>query len=157
MVFAKRSEFAHYLNVSKTATKEWKREGLGVDSLSMAYNGQVDQIKDITQDNATAVFNNYQIQSAVTKRISREDEVYGFINEARRETREIYTQLLEIDTKTKNEQGHYEAMEYDVLIVINEFLGENATISYDIYVQGNPRKGTVTIADKVPTFVEDAD
>ena len=41
----------------------------------------------------------------------------------------------------------YEALQYNVLIVINEFLGENATISYDVYVKGKP-----TIANQKPTF-----
>ena len=39
---------------------------------------------------------------------------------------------------------------------INEFLGENATISYDVYVKGKPTIGTVSISNKKPTFTPKA-
>ena len=51
----------------------------------------------------------------------------------------------------------YEALQYNVLIVINEFLGENATISYDVYVKGKPTVGSVTITDGKPSFTVSAD
>ena len=51
----------------------------------------------------------------------------------------------------------YEALQYNVLIVINEFLGENATISYDVYVKGKPTVGTVTITSGKPSFTVSAD
>ena len=51
-------------------------------------------------------------------------------------------------------EGNYEATKFNVLIVITEFLGDVASIGYDIYMRGNPMAGTVTIADGKPTFVE---
>ena len=67
------------------------------------------------------------------------------------------TQLIEIDTaKTNGTTGHYLAVKYDVLITINEWLGEDATISYDINYS-NPKTGYATISGDTITFVEDAD
>ena len=49
--------------------------------------------------------------------------------------------------------GTYEAVKYDILITINEWLGEDATISYDIDYS-NPVVGTATISGGTPTFTE---
>ena len=66
--------------------------------------------------------------------------------------------MLEVDmsSATSGSSTTYEALQYDVLIVINEFLGENATISYDVYVKGKPTIGTVSISNKKPTFTPKA-
>ena len=65
------------------------------------------------------------------------------------------TQLLEINTAKQSGSvaGTYEAVKYDILITINEWLGEDATISYDIDYS-NPVIGTATISNGVPTFTE---
>ena len=62
--------------------------------------------------------------------------------------------MLEVDmsSSTSGVGTTYDALQYNVLIVINEFLGENATISYDVYVKGKPTIGTVSISDQKPTF-----
>ena len=62
--------------------------------------------------------------------------------------------MLEVDmsSATGDLSTTYDALQYNVLIVINEFLGENATISYDVYVKGKPTIGTVAIANQKPTF-----
>jgi hypothetical protein len=87
------------------------------------------------------------------KRIYKGDPIYEFLNNARRKAEAIETQLLEVEMANANE-GNYEATKYNVLIVITEFLGDVASIGYDIYVRGNPIIGTATIADGKPTFVE---
>ena len=53
------------------------------------------------------------------------------------------TQLVEVNTAKTESVGNYDATMYDVLITINEWLGEDATISYDIDYT-NPRQGTAT-------------
>ena len=103
----------------------------------MAFNAQVDQYKTIIDRNANATFNNYQIQSAVSgKRIYKGDAIYDFLNMA----------------DSTDEGESFASLKYNVLIVINEFLGDGATISYDLYVKGDPVEGTSTIADGKPTF-----
>lgn len=153
-----RDQFAHYLNTATTTGEEttftWVREGIGVDALSFDFNPQIDQFKTILDRNASATFKNYQIQSSVSdKRIDSDDEIYDYINGARKGATAIETQLLEIDMADAVSSGVYSATKYDVLIVINNFLGEDATISYDIYVKGSPVQGTATInAQGVPSF-----
>lgn len=154
-----RDQFAHYINTASTTgtstTPTWTLEGTGVESLAMAFNPQIDQYKTIIDRNANATFKNYQIQSSVSgKRIYSEDGMYTYLDEARRKATALETQLLEIDmaNQSGSTAGTYVAVRYDVLIVITEFLGEDATISYDIYVKGTPTQGTATITSGSPTF-----
>lgn len=150
-----RDQFAHYINTGKdTSAPTWTLEGVGVDALSLAYNPQIDQYKTIIERNANATFNNYQLQTSVSgKRIYKGDAMYEFLNEARRNMKAIETQILEVEMANA-EDSNYVATKFNCLIVIDEFLGENATISYTLYVKGDPTHGTVTIADGTPTFVE---
>lgn len=150
-----RDQFAHFINTSPAGESEnFVLEGTGVESLALSYNPQISQFKTIIARSADAVFDGYQIQSSVSgKRIYKEDPIYEFLNEARRKAEAIETQLLEVEMANATE-GNYEATKYNVLIVITEFLGDVASIGYDIYVRGNPIIGTATIADGTPTFVE---
>ena len=151
MAQAKRSQFAHYLKLNNA----YVREGIGVEALSMAYNPQVDTFKTILRDDAESVFKNYDIQSSVSnKRIYRDDDIYDALDEARRTANCIETKYLELDMGKTN-GGAYVSTEYDVLLVIDEFLGEDATISYNLYYK-NPVQGTSTISDGVPSFTPSA-
>ena len=153
----KRKDFAHYFDTSASGSlaPEWVQEGIGVEALSLAYNPQIDTFKQIIDDVASSTFDSYQIQSSVSgKRIDKDDPIWNWLNEARKKAESIETKMLEVDmsSATGDLSTTYEALQYNVLIVINEFLGENATISYDVYVKGKPTIGTVSISNQKPTF-----
>lgn len=152
-----RDQFAHYINTGETSGSPiWTLEGIGVDALALSYNPQIDQYKTIIERNANATFSNYQVQTSVSgKRIYKGDAVYEFLNEARRNMKAIETQFLEVEMANTSGEGNYVATKFNCLIVIDEFLGENATIGYTLYIKGDPVHGTVTIADGTPTFVEE--
>ena len=148
---AKRSSYAHFIDINEgVGTADYVREGIGVEALSVSYNAQVDTYKTILKDEADSVFKNYDIQSSVSgKRIYSDDEIYTMLDQARRSATFIETTLLEIDMTGTSP---YTTTKYDILIVMDEFLGEDATISYNIYYK-NPVGGTSTIAGGKPTFV----
>lgn len=159
MAQLKRKDFAHYFDTSATGEANWELEGIGVEALSLAYNPQIDTFKQIIDDVASSTFDNYQIQSSVSgKRIDKDDPIWKWLNEARKKAESIETKMLEVDmsSATSGVSTTYEGLQYNVLIVINEFLGENATISYDVYVKGKPTIGNVTIANQKPTFTPQA-
>ena len=157
-----RDEYQHYLNTATitgaTGDETWKREGEGVESLSIAFNAQIDTYKTILSRQAQSTFQNYQLSTSVSgKRCYSEDPIYSYLDNLRRKAIAGETQLIEIDTaKTDGTAGHYLAVKYDVLVTINEWLGENATISYDINYS-NPKTGYATISGTTITFVEDAE
>lgn len=149
----RRSQFAHFINTATSGSPVWTIEGIGVEALSIAMNPQIDTFKTILTDVADNTFNGYQMQSAVSgKRIYKGDPIYEYLDKARKEAKAIETQLLEVDMAYA-EDNAYQSVRYDILIVIDEFLGENATISYTMYLK-NPTQGTSTITNKVPSFSE---
>ena len=155
-----RDQFVHYINtktkIGETEAPTWTLEGTGVESLSVAFNPQKDTYKDITKRTAKNTFKNYQLSSSVSgKRLFSDDKMYEYLDDLRINAIAGETQLLEINTaKTVGSiSGTYEAVKYDILITINEWLGEDATISYDIDYS-NPVVGTATISGGTPTFTE---
>lgn len=149
-----RDQFAHFINTTPDGTENFVLEGTGVESLALSYNPQISQFKTIIARSADAVFDGYQIQSSVSgKRIYKGDPIYDFLNDARRNAKAIETELLEVEMASATD-GNYDATKFNVLIVITEFLGDTASIGYDIYMRGNPIIGTATLADGKPTFVE---
>lgn len=157
-----RDEYQHYLNTATktgaTGSETWKREGEGVESLSVAFNPQIDTYKTILSRQAQSTFNNYQLSSSISgKRCYSDDPIYDYLDELRRTATAGETQLIEIDTaKTNGTAGNYLAVKYNVLVTINEWLGENATISYDINYS-NPKTGIATISGTTISFTEDAE
>ena len=150
-----RDQFAHYIDTGTSEAPNYVLEGIGVNSLALSYNPQVAQEKTIIQRTADASFDGYQIQASISdKRIHKGDAMWDFLNEARRHAKAVETKMLEVEmaTGTGTPTPSYNATEFNVLIVITEFLGENATIGYDIYVKGDPTVGSATIADSKPAF-----
>ena len=157
-----RDEYQHYLNTAtvtgEKANPTWVQEGEGVESLSVTFNPQKDTFKPINKRQAKTTFQNYQLTSSVSgKRCDSEDAIYSYLDNLRRKAIAGETQLIEIDTaKTNGTAGNYLAVMYDVLVTISEWLGENATISYDIDYS-NPKTGIATISGSTITFTEETD
>ena len=145
-----RDQYEHWINTATTtgatANPTFVREGTGVEALSVAFNPQKDTYKTILNRTSQTTFNNYQLSTSVSgKRCYSEDAIYDYLDELRKSATAGETQLVEINTaKSTGSAGTYEAVQYNVLITINEWLGENATISYDIDYS-NPVQGTATI------------
>ena len=153
-----RDQFVHFVNIAtktgEASDPNWVQEGTGVEALAVSFNPQKDSYKDITKRTATTSFNSYQLSSSISgKRLYDDDEMYAYLDELRKTATAGETQMIEVDTASAVSGGNYDAVKYDVLITITEWLGENATISYDIDYS-NPVQGSVTIADGKPTFVE---
>lgn len=155
MAQAKRSQYAHWIDVTPDGTATYEIEGIGVEALSMEYNKQIDTFKTILSDTADSVFQNYDIQSSISgKRIYRDDAIYNLLDRLRRNARALETTLIEADMG-KATGSSYTATKYNILIAIDDFLGENATIGYSIYYK-NPVQGTVVITNNKPVFTESA-
>ena len=156
-----RDQFEHWVNTAtttgETANPTYTREGKGVESLSIAFNPQKETYKDITQRTATTEFQNYQLSSSISgKRCKPEDDMYEYLYDLKKTATSANTQLVEINTaKTNGTAGQYDATRYDILITINEWLGENVTISYDIDYT-NPVQGYATISSGTVTFTPSA-
>lgn len=151
-----RDQFYHYVNTATIEGVEenpnWVREGTGVESLTVEFNPQKDTYKDITKRTSQTTFNSYQLSSGVSgKRCYSDDPMYTYLKNLKDKAISAETQLLEVDTSSTVSAGTYNAIKYKILITITEWLGEDATIGYDIDYS-NPVQGTVTLTGGTPSF-----
>ena len=154
-----RDQIASYLNVTPSANSEdWKIIGVGITDYGQSYNPQVETEKWIIHKNATSTLESFQIQGAVSQKCYFGDDVYDFVNDLRRKASvgsKVNTQVLDIDLYDEVSSGNYSATKYDCAVVVTSYAtGENPIIEYTIYYNGDPKVGTVTISDGVPTFTE---
>ena len=151
----KRSQFLTYLDTTPSASNPtWKVLGIGITEYGISFNPQVDTEKWIIEDNARTDHSSNQKQGSVTQRCYKNDDafefVYGGIDKLN-----YKSHVLDIDMW--NGTGTtYPAKMCDVIITVENYMGENAEIEYSIYYDGDATEGTVTIADGVPTFTPTA-
>lgn len=151
----KRSQFLTYLDTTPTATNPtWSILGVGITDYGVSYNPQVETEKWIIEDNARNDHTSNQKQASVEQTIYKGDPCFEFAA-AGRDQLNYKTHILDID-RWNGSGSSYPATLSDGLLVVTETLGENATLSYDLYYDGDIKTGTVTFTNGVPTFTENA-
>lgn len=150
-------QYQRFIDTTPSSTATWKIIGIGIaDSLSTDYNPQVDTEKWIIEDTARNDHTSNQKQSSVTQKCYKNDPAFEFIN-AGRDQINYTSHVLEVDTWNGTEsQGvtSYPAKMSSALITVTSYAGSE--IGYDLYFNGDPQEGTVTIAGGVPTFTPSA-
>lgn len=147
-------QYQRFLDVTPSEeSRTWKIVGIGIsDSLATDYNPQVDTEKWIIEENARNDHTSNQKQSGVTQKCYKNDPAFEFVNNGR-DKLNYMSNVLEVDTWNGTEnQGAttYPAKMTAALITVTSYAGSE--ISYDLYFNGDPQEGTVTIAGGVPTF-----
>lgn len=146
-----RSQFLTYLDVTPSGSNpSWKILGVGITDYGVSYNPQVDTEKWIIEDNARNDHTSNQKQGSVEQNIYKGDPCFEFAAKGR-DKLNYATHILDID-RWNGSEGTYPAKMSDGILVVTEALGENATLSYDLYYNGDVIEGTVTFTDNVPTF-----
>ena len=146
----KTSQYLRFINTTPhTGTYTWKIVGIGITDLETSYNPQVDTEKWIIEDTARNDQTGNQKQSSVTQKCYKNDPVFEFMN-AGRDKLNYTTDVLEIDTWDEVTDGTYSAKLSDALVTVSSYTG--AEIGYNLYFNGDPKEGTATISDGVPTF-----
>ena len=150
----KRSQFKLFLDTTpKSQNPTWKLEGWGVEEAGIEYNGEVERSKYIVEDNARTDHISNEKQASMSKKTYKGEPVFEFVNAARDQLNYV-THILEVDT-WNGTGGSYAAKLTDGLIVITNYSGD--VIEYDLYFDGDPTEGTVTISNQgVPTFTPTA-
>lgn len=146
-----RSQFLTYLDVTPSGSNpDWKILGVGITDYGISYNPQVDTEKWIIEDNARNDHTSNQKQGSVEQKIYKGDPCFEFAANGR-DKLNYDTHILDID-RWNGSNGSYPAKMSDGILVVTEALGENATLSYDLYYNGDIIEGTVTFSGNVPTF-----
>ena len=150
-----RSQFLTYLDTTPSATNPtWAILGVGITEYGVSYNPQVDTEKWIIEDNARNDHTSNQKQGSVEQKIYKGDPCFEFAA-AGRDQLNYKTRILDID-RWNGTNSTYPAKMSDGKLVVTEAMGENATLSYDLYYDGDVVEGTVTFSGNVPTFTPTA-
>ena len=146
-----RSQFLTYLDVTPSGSNpSWKILGVGITDYGISYNPQVDTEKWIIEDNARNDHTSNQKQGSVEQNIYKGDPCFEFAANGR-DKLNYATHILDID-RWNGSNGSYPAKMSDGILVVTEALGENETLSYDLYYNGDIIEGTVTFSGNVATF-----
>lgn len=146
-----RSQFITFLDTTPDSqTPTWAVLGIGITDYGISFNPQVETEKWIIEDNARTDHQSNQKQSSVSQKIYKNDPCFEFV-QAGRDVLNYKTHILDIDA-WNGEGNTYPAKLSDGVIVITQYMNENAVIEYDLYYDGNATEGTVTITNGVPTF-----
>ena len=152
----KRSQFLTFLDTTPASTTPtWKVLGIGITDYGIDYNPQVDTEKWIIEDNARNDHVSNEKQSSVSQKIYKNDPCFEFV-QAGRDELNYKSHVLDID-RWNGTGSTYPAKRNDVIITVSAWMGEEATLEYDLYYDGDPVEGTVTFDENgVPTFTENA-
>lgn len=147
-------QFVRFIDTTPSAeTPTWalvaavEEGGAGID-----YNPNIDRLKLIVNKNSTSNHTSNDKQMSVTYLAYKDDDCFEFVN-AGRDKLNYKTHLLEVDLWDESENA-YSAKMSDATIGITSYHGD--TIEFDVYADGDPKEGTVTVANNKPTFTETA-
>lgn len=149
-----RSEFITYLDVTPETTPTFEKLGIGITDLSIAYNPSVESEKWIIEDVARHIHESNEKQASVSQSIYIGDPCYEFVEKGL-DKLNYKTHILNINRAKELSDGTFAADLSDGLISITSYMGENATIEYDLYFEGDKKVGSVSFdEDGKPVFTE---
>lgn len=150
-----RSQFLTFLDTTPSEdTPTWAVLGIGITDYGIAFNPQVETEKWIIEKNARTDHTSNQKQGSVSQKAYKGDPCFEFIH-AGIDKLNYKTHILDID-RWNGTDGSYPAKMSDGVVAITSYMGETATIEYDLYYDGDTVEGTVSIADGIPTFTPSA-
>ena len=159
--FVKRTEIMAFLNIDPGKEEQkWALVGNGMTSGSYSYEPQETSETYIVNDNATTTIDSYAVSLDGEMKCIFGDEVYDFINALRYNLAtgtDAETEVLLIDKYDVSEETKFKAQLFNCSISISSYGGDGGatpTIGFKINVNGDPKNGTVTIADGKPTFTQ---
>lgn len=150
-----RSQFLTFLDTTPgESTPTWAVLGIGITDYGIAFNPQVETEKWIIEKNARTDHTSNQKQGSVSQKAYKGDPCFEFIH-AGIDKLNYKTHILDID-RWNGTDGGYPAKMSDGVVAITSYMGETATIEYDLYYDGDTVEGTVSISGGIPTFTPKA-
>lgn len=147
-----RDEWVTYLDTTPDTDATYEILGVGITELAVDYNPSVESEKWIIERTARHIHESNEKTSGVSQSIYTNDPCYKFIEKGRGKLN-YRTHILDIDMTRKSEDGSkYYAELSDGIITITSHMGDTAVLEYDLYWEGDPKIGYVTLEGKKPTF-----
>lgn len=153
-----RKAYLTYIDASfGKGTAKWFLVGKGIEELSVELNPDVETKEDILGESHTND-KGYAPSADVDPYYAEPtDDIYPKIKDIamnRLKGTACQTKILEVIVD--KEEGAFDAWIEDVIVKPQSYGGgtEGFVIPFNVAFNGNRKQGTVTIADKVPTFTE---
>lgn len=147
-----RSQFLTYLDTAPTTSSPvWAILGVGITDYAISMNPSVDSEKWIIEDTARHIHSSNEKQGSVSQTVYKGDPCFEFVHSGM-DKLNYKTHILDID-RWNGTGSTFPAKMSDGMIAVTSKGGENMTLEYDLYYEGDPTEGTVTFSeDGVPTF-----
>ena len=144
------SQFVRFIDSTPTATNPtWVLvAAVEEDNAAIEYNPNIERIKYIVDNAARTDHTSNDKQMSVPYQAYKGDPCFEFV-EAGRDKLNYVTHLLEVDLWNVTNSA-YAAKMSDATIGITSYNGK--TIEFDVYADGDPKEGTVTLSGQTPTF-----
>ena len=156
----KRSALLHYIDASfGSGESKWFLIGKDIDDMSVDLGADVETKKNIL-DETSVNDNGYEPKlSADPYYANPDDSIYEKLKDIamnRKTGADCETKILEV--LVDKTEGPYDAWVEDVVVKPQSYGGgtEGVAIPFDVNFNGTREKGTVTLADKVPTYTKAA-
>jgi hypothetical protein len=154
----KRSCLLHYIDASFGGeTPKWYLIGRDIEDMSVELNPEADTVKNILDETVTNDNGYEPSMSAETYYANTDDVIYPKIKDIamnRLTGKDCETKVLEVLIDKKS--GDYDAWIEDCIVKPQSYGGAQGgvNIPFNVNFNGNRKRGTVTITEKVPTFKE---
>lgn len=148
------SQFVRFIDSTpNAATPTWVLiAAVEEGNAQIEYNPNIERIKYIVDNSARTDHTSNDKQMAVPYQAYKGDPCFEYVN-AGRDKLNYTTHLLEVDLWDVTE-NQYSAKMSDATIGITSYNGE--MIEFNVYADGDPAEGKVTITDNQPVFTETA-
>ena len=144
------SQFLRFIDTTPTATNPtWKLVGpVETGNAQLEFNPEIERAKWIVDKSARTNHKSNDKQMSVPLQAYKGDPVFEFVNKGRDKLNYV-TRVLEVDLWDKT-GSNYSAKMSGATIGITSYNGDMA--EFDLYFDGDPVEGTVTISGQNPTF-----
>ncbi|MBQ0074495.1 MAG: hypothetical protein KBT34_09900 [Prevotella sp.] len=148
---------AHALFVQGTGTS-WQIVGEDIDDMSVEMNGSFDSSKNILGEDRVTDTGYAPSIGVDTYYANPDDNIYEFLKDIamnRKSGDEAKGKYLEV--LIEKTTGSNDAWQEDCIFEVTSYggaAGGSLNIAYTVHPCGNRKKGTATIENKQPTFVE---
>lgn len=137
-----------FLNITPEAqTKEFAILGVGIPDYGISYNATVDSEKWIIEKNARPIHRSNEKQGSITQTAYKNDPVFEFIAEGR-DKLNYKTEILDVDLWDGTESNGVitaPAKLSDGIVVITQWMAEDAEVQYDLHYAGDAVDGNATV------------
>lgn len=156
LVKDERHKHLTFLDTTPNSEATYDVLGPGITELAISYNPSVDSEKWIVEAAARHIHSSNEKNASVSQTIYLGDPCYEFV-EAGRDKLNYKTHILDVNMSKKVDGDKFYAELTDGIIAVTSYLGEEATIEYDLYYEGDKVVGSVDISTGKPVFTPSPD